>query len=87
MIEEAFLVLAEAVVVLIVGRDKGGADGEELGVGGPAIVVDAGGAVFVVGHGLLPARHLEQLLAVRRGEGDVRAGRRAVEVFGDVEFG
>ena len=30
MIEKAFVILAEAVVVLVVGRDKGGADGKEL---------------------------------------------------------
>ncbi len=38
MIEETLVVLAQAVVVLVVGRNEGSADGEELGVGGAAIV-------------------------------------------------
>ena len=60
MIEEAFVVVAEAVVVLVVGRNEGGADGEELGVGGAAIVVDFRGAVFVVGNGLRPVRSFRE---------------------------
>ncbi len=87
MIEETFVVVAEAVVVLVVRRDEGGADGEELGVGGAAVVIDVGGAVFVIGDGLLPAGHFEELLAFGSGEGDVRAGGGAVEEFRDVEFG
>ena len=87
MIEKTLLVLAQPVVVLVVGRGKGRADGVELGVGGTAIVGQSGGAVFVVGHGLRPAGHLEQLFAVGRAEGDVRAGSGAVEVFPDVDFG
>ena len=87
MIEEAFVIVAEAVVVLVVGRDESGADGEELGISRAAIVVDVGSAVLVIGDGLLPSGHLEKFLAFRRGEGDVRAGRRAVEELRDVEFG
>ena len=52
VIEEAFLVLAQAVVVLIVGRGEGGADGVEFRIGGTAVVDDVGRAVLVVGHGL-----------------------------------
>jgi hypothetical protein len=46
-----------------------------------------GGAVFVVGDGLRPIGHLEECLAFRGAESDVRTGRGAVEIFGDVCFG
>ena len=87
MIEKALVILAQAVVVLVVGRGEGRADDVELGVGGAAVVEDFRGAVLVVGHGLRPAGQLQQLLAVGRAECDVRAGSRAVEILRDVELG
>ncbi len=84
VIEKALVVVAKAVVVLVVGRNKRRADGIELGIGRAAIVVQICGAVFVIGHGLLPAGHLEKLLAVGGREGDMRARSRAVEELPDI---
>ena len=72
MIEEAFLVLAQAVVVLVIGRSEGGADLVEGRVGRALVVQHAGVAVLVIGHRHRPARHLEKRLALRRADRDVR---------------
>ncbi len=56
-IEVAFLVLAEAVVVLVGWRCEGCADLEERGIRRPAVVQAIRVAVFVVGDGHLPAFH------------------------------
>jgi hypothetical protein len=47
-VDEAFLVLAEAVKVLVLSGREGCADLIERVVGGPAIVQDAGVAVLVI---------------------------------------
>ena len=86
MVEEALVVLAQAVVVLVVGRNKRCADDVEGRVAGPAVVTNAGRAVFVIGHRLGPAGHLQQLLAFRCPQRNVRARRGAIEILGDVDL-
>jgi hypothetical protein len=64
MVEKSLLVLAQAVVVLVVGRGKGRAHHIELRVGGTAVAGHVRRAVLVVGHGLRPAGQFQQLLAL-----------------------
>ena len=87
MIEEALLILAQPVVVLVVRRGKGCADGVELRVGGTAVVFEfavpalwlsSACAQPVISSSFLPS-------GVRKG--DMRARSGAVEVFADVELG
>ena len=86
VVEEALLVLAEPVVVLVVGRREGGADLEEGRVGGAAVGEDRGVAVLVVRHRHLPADQVQERPALRCRERDVGRGRRAVEEPGDVHL-
>ena len=83
MIEEAFVVLAQAVVMLVGGRGEGRAHGVEPGVGGAAVVEHLGGAVLLVGLALHPAGHLQQRFAIGGAQRDVRAGSRAAEVLAE----
>ena len=41
----------------------------------------------MIGNGLLPSGHFEELFALGCGEGDVGAGRGAIEELCDVELG
>ena len=86
MIEEALVVLAEAVVVFVVGRCEAGADGVELGVAGAAVEENSSGAFFLIGHVLRPAGKFEQLCSIGSAEDDVRAGSGSVEIPADVHL-
>ena len=86
MIEKAFMVLAQSVVVLIVRRRKRRAHNVELRIGGAAVVGNRGRSVFVIGNRLRPVLHFQQRLALWRAQRDMRAGRGAVEVLADVDL-
>ncbi len=81
MIEKSLLILAQAVVVLVVGRGKRRAHRVELRIGGTAVAGQFCRAVLVIGNCLRPAGHLQQLFALGRAQGNVRAGSGAVEVI------
>ena len=62
VVEVALVILAQAVVVLVVGRGEGGANGKEFRIGGSAVVEDFGGAVLLVGLRLLQSVGSDKLL-------------------------
>ena len=74
-VEKAFLVLSQAVVVLIISRAKACADREERQVARTPIVLDIVVAVFVVRDRHLPPVHLQQGLSVRRLDAQTDARR------------
>ena len=75
MIEKAFVILPETIVVLVVGRNEAGAHLKERRIGRPLVVQHSGVAVFVVGHGHGPSGHLQQRLTIRSLDRNV--GRRS----------
>ena len=79
MVEEALLVLPQAVIMLILRRGKARAHGVKLGVCWTAVGQHRSGSVLLIGDSLCPAGHLQQLLAVGRGKGDVRRRGRGRE--------
>ena len=92
VVEVAFLVLAKAVVVLVVGRVKAGAHLEVRRVrrarieavvcgGGVHLRKDVRVAVFVIRHRHRPVLEIQQCLAVRTGDGEGNPWRRAQEIL------
>ena len=75
MIEKTFLVLAEAVIMLVIRRDERRAHLIKLLITWPPIVLELRIAVFVIGDRLRPVGHFQQFLPTRCADGDVR-GRR-----------
>ena len=87
MVEKSLVVLAQAVVVLVVGGAKGRSNHVELRISGTAVLGHGCRTVLVIGHGLGPCGEFQQRLALRRAQRDVRARSGAVEVFLDVHLG
>ena len=74
VVEEAFMILAQAVIVLVVRRGESGAHDVGWAIAGAAIEGQTGGAVLVVVDGLVPAVHMQERLAIGGAEVDVRRG-------------
>lgn len=86
-VEEAFLILTEAVKVLIGWGGEGGANLEEGGVLRAAVVEDIGVAILVIGHGHLPAVEVQEIFAIGGADREADAGGAAVEEASDVGLG
>ena len=86
-VQIALMVLAQAVVVLILGRGEGCAHLIEGIVGGTAIVQTFCGAVLVIRHRHLPIVHLQQRRALRGFDRDVDRRRRSIEELRNVRLG
>jgi len=86
MIEKSLVILAQAIVVFVVGRGECRTHDVELRIARTAVAGYIGRAVLVIGLRLRPASHLEQGFAFRRAKRDVRAGSGAAEIFADVRL-
>ena len=87
MVEVAFLILAQAVIMLIRWRSEAGADLEEGCVSGAAVVEDIGIAVLMIGNRHLPALHANEVCVIDCSDGEANAWSGAVEELRDVGAG
>jgi hypothetical protein len=87
MIEKPFLILAEAVIVLVIGRSKGGTNLIEGGIGRTLVIQDCRVAILVIGHGHRPVRHSQHCLAFRRLEQNADPRIGTAEELADIDLG
>ena len=86
MIQIAFLILTQPVVMLVLGRRKSRAHLVERRIGRAPVVHHAGIAVFVIGNRHRPVLQIGQHLAAWSGNGNVRPRSRPVEVLRNIHL-